>query len=95
MPFIQQEPRPFTRHDVESLNPNQLGVYGLFKRDVWIYVGKGDIRKRLLEHLNGDNFCITREQPTYWVGEVISGDPSAREKELIDELRPLCNQRVG
>ena len=95
MPFLQQEPRSFTRQNVERLKPDQFGVYGLFRRGVWIYVGKGDIRRRLLEHLNGDNLCIIREQPTHWVDEVISGDPSAREKELINELEPSCNQRVG
>jgi len=95
MPFIQQKPRFFTRKNVEALNQNQFGVYGLFKRGAWIYIGKGDIRKRLLDHLNGDNPCILREQPIYWVDEIINGDPSTREKQLILELRPCCNQRVG
>jgi hypothetical protein len=55
MPFVQQTPRIFNRENVEALNPNQLGVYGLFKQGKWIHVGKGDIRQRLLAHLNGDN----------------------------------------
>lgn len=95
MPFVQQTPRVFTRQNVEALNPNQFGVYGLFRQGVWVYVGKGDIRQRLLNHLNGDNPCISRERPTHWVDEVISGDPSEREKQLIQELTPVCNQRVG
>jgi len=95
MPFAQQVPRLFNHGNVEALKPNQFGVYGLFKRGVWIYVGKGDIRKRLLEHLNGDKPCILRNSPTHWVDEVIGGDPSIREKQLILELRPLCNERVG
>lgn len=95
MSFIQQTPRAFSRQDIEALNLNQNGVYGLFKQGRWVYVGKGDIRTRLLAHLNGDNQYITREIPTHWVGEVISGDPSNREKELILELRPSCNQKVG
>lgn len=95
MPFTQQTPREFNRYNVELLNPNQYGVYGLFKQGVWVYIGKGDIRQRLLDHLNGDNPCILRAQPTHWVGEVIVGDPSARETQLIEEFRPLCNQRVG
>ena len=95
MPFIEQTPRAFNREGIERLNPNQTGVYGLLKKDVWIYVGKGDIRQRLLDHLNGDNPCITREGPTSFVANVTSGDPSARERELILELDPVCNIRVG
>jgi len=95
MPFIQQNPRPFDRPSIEALSPNQNGVYGLFKTGVWIYVGKGDIRQRLLDHLNGDNPCINRERPTHWVAEVFNADPSQREQQLITELSPLCNQRIG
>ena len=97
MPFVQQTPRLYTRENIEAINPGQLGVYGLFKEGVWIYVGKGDIRKRLLDHLNGDNPCITRTQPTHWVDEVINSDPSLREKQLITELSPrlICNERLG
>jgi len=95
MPFPKQEPRIFNRQNIESLSPNQYGVYGLFKEGTWIYVGKGDIRNRLLDHLNGDNACITSLRPTHWVDEVVSGDATAREKQLILELNPACNQKVG
>lgn len=96
MPFIQQTIRTFNRQDIEALNPNQYGVYGIFKHLQWIYIGKGDIRTRLLEHLNGDNALILRHGPTHWVGE-LHADPamSARERELILECDPPCNQRVG
>jgi hypothetical protein len=80
---------------VLELKPNLNGVYGLFKQGTWVYVGKGDIRQRLLDHLNGDNPCITRQAPTDWVAEVIQGDPTNREKQLISELNPVCNQKVG
>jgi len=97
MPFVQQTQRFFTKENVETINPGQFGVYGLFKEGICIYVGKGDIRKRLLDHLNGDNPCIVKAQPTHWVYEVINGDPSIREKQLITELRPwpICNERLG
>lgn len=97
MPFVQQTSRFFTRVNVETLNQNQSGVYGLFKEGIWVYIGKGDIRKRLLDHLNGDNPCITRAKPTHWVAEVINGDPSLREKQLIAELNPwpICNEKLG
>jgi len=95
MPFVSQTSRPFTRQNIESLNVNQSGVYGLLKTGVYIYIGKGDIRQRLLDHFNGDNPCISRHQPTHWVGEVVTGDPSSREETLIMEINPVCNQRVG
>jgi hypothetical protein len=95
MPFVQQTPRSFTQQYVEVLKPNQIGVYGLFKQNVWVYIGKGDIRQRLLAHLNGDNTRIVAYAPTYWVDELTDGDPSNRERQLIVECQPICNQRVG
>lgn len=95
MGFVEQIPSPFLKAEVESLTPNQIGVYGILRQGAWVYVGKGDIRERLLAHLNGDNPCILRERPTHWVTEVTWGDPSEREKQLILELQPVCNKKVG
>ena len=94
MPFPKQEARVFTKANVESINPGQMGCYGIYNHNGWIYVGKGDIRERLLDHLNGDNPCITRKGPTHWVGEV-TRDYNNREKALILELGPSCNMKVG
>lgn len=97
MPFVQQTSRIFTLQNIEAINEGQLGVYGLFKSGEWVYVGKGDIRNRLLSHLRGDNPCIIQKRPTHWVDEVIpnSFQRDQREKELIIELGPSCNERVG
>jgi hypothetical protein len=94
MAFQQQQPPFFNRPNVEALRPNQFGVYGLFRKGQWVYVGKGDIRQRLLDHLNRDNPCITREQPTHWMDEV-TANMDEREKQLISELDPICNRRIG
>lgn len=94
MPFVQQTPRPFTRAEITGLPADQQGVYGLFRPQRWIYVGRGNIRERLLAHLNGDNPCITREKPSHFVREVTSRSQS-RERALILELDPICNRRVG
>ncbi|OGI59890.1 hypothetical protein A2814_01005 [Candidatus Nomurabacteria bacterium RIFCSPHIGHO2_01_FULL_38_19] len=96
MPFTQQTPRMFSRQDIESLNENQLGIYSIFKQGQWIYIGKGDIRTRLLAHLNGDKPCIIKLGPTHWVGELLN-DPqmSNREKQLILEFKPPCNDKIG
>lgn len=96
MGFVKQTPRPFNKKNVEALKANQNGVYGLYHSKDWVYVGKSeDIRGRLLDHLNGDNPCITNESPTHWVDELVNGDASEREKELILELNPVCNKKVG
>lgn len=94
MPFVQQTPRQFTKAQVESIVPNQIGVYGIFRQGVWIYIGKGDIRQRLLAHLNGDNPYILNQSPTHWVDEV-TPNLDEREKQLILECRPICNKKVG
>ena len=94
MPFPQQPPRGFTRQNIEAITPGQYGVYGLFKQSVWVYVGKGDIRTRLLRHLDGDNPCINRQGPTHWV-DCVTNDMDTQEKRLILELTPTCNQRAG
>ncbi len=95
MAFTTNNPRLFNKQNVLALNPDQNGVYGIYKSGVWIYVGKGDIRERLLAHLNGDNPSILSNNPTHWVDEVIAGDPSSREEELILELKPVCNKKIG
>ena len=94
MPFLSQGVRAFNQENIEEITPGQKGVYGLYAGETWVYVGKGDIRDRLLAHLNGDNACITRKKPTNWVDEV-TDNMDAREKELIRELDPVCNKRVG
>lgn len=96
MPFVQQIPRAFTKQNVETLNPNQYGVYGIFRQSQWIYIGKGDIRQRLLAHLNSDNSLILQWGPTHWVAELCA-DPvmSSKERQLIIECNPSCNQKLG
>lgn len=94
MPFPNQTPRSYTRANVEAINPGQHGCYGLFRGQMWIYVGKGDIRRRLLDHLNGDNACITIHGPTHWV-DWVTANMDAEERRLIVELNPTCNKKVG
>jgi len=93
MPFLHPL-RPYTREHVESLNPNQVGVYGIFSNGRCIYVGRGDIRERLLAHLDGYMACVSGSRMTHWTGEV-TADHMLREQQLILELTPLCNLRAG
>ena len=96
MPFPEQIPKAFSRTKIENLSPGQTGCYGLYRESTCVYVGRGDIRNRLLAHFNGDNPCITREGPTHFVTVVTTVlTDEARERELITELDPICNRRVG
>lgn len=90
MPF-KFDMRPYTKERISSLNPNQNGVYGIFKDATAIYIGSGDIRERLLAHIGGDNPCITQKNPNLWTAEVSKGDPTGREGKLITEYQPTCN----
>ena len=94
MPFPAQDSKPYTKQRVGNLKPGQIGVYGLFRPDVWVYIGRGDIRERLLAHLGGDNPCITKEKPTQWV-DIVTSDDVRKEKELITEFQPICNKKIG
>lgn len=94
MLFPQQQPRQFTRAGIEYLNPNQQGCYGIFRQGLWIYIGRGDLRQRLLDHFNGDNWRITQEGPTHYV-TVLSSDPVTLEKALIVAYNPIANRKVG
>ena len=94
MPFPAQEPRPFTFTEVAGLHPRQYGCYGLFNRFGCVYIGKGDIRERLLAHLRGDNPLITLFGPTHWMG-IVTPVFDYLEKQLIWEFNPAANLRVG
>lgn len=93
MPFTHAM-RPYTRENIQTINPKQNGVYGIFRNTTAIYIGSGDIRERLLAHINGDNDCIIENAPNQWTGVIVSGDPTTREGELIREYDPICNKVV-
>ena len=69
MPFPDQKPRAFTRENILAIQaePKQVGVYGIFRQNAWIYVGSGIIRDELLRDHAGENPLIARQQPTHWV----------------------------
>ena len=73
MPFPQQPEQLFTKEGIEWLAAGQTGCYGLYRQGQWIYVGKSDdFRRRMLEHFNGDNPCITRARPTHYVTVLVN-----------------------
>lgn len=94
MPFPQQQALSYTKSGIEILNPNQNGCYGIFRQNACIYIGRGDLRTRLLAHVNGDNPDITRQFPTFAL-TVVTNDDVNEEKRLILEYRPIANKKLG
>jgi hypothetical protein len=81
----------FERESIVTRAPESSGVYGLYSA-LWIFIGEAEnIKARLLEHLAGDNPCISHHQPSGFAFELVSSkDRSRRRIELINELEPRC-----
>jgi hypothetical protein len=91
MPF-EYPMRPYNLEEILRINPNQIGVYGIFRDNVAIYIGSGDLRQRMLDHIRGDNTCIAANSPKQWAASVVSENATALERQLIQEYQPVCNQ---
>ena len=80
---------------IEFKAPNAQGVYSLRdKEGRVIFVGKGNIRQRLLSHWNRENSrdaAVWSYDPCAFRFE-LNDHPAGREAELIRELRPACYQ---
>jgi len=94
MPFSNLSSYPYSQSSIQSNAPRQSGVYGLFSPGKWIYVGEsGDIQERVMQHLNGDNPCITRQSPVSFTFELVSAaNRVGRQNALIQEFAPVCNK---
>lgn len=93
MPFENDKPWLFNRQAIESFESSQTGVYAIYNAQKWIYIGRGDIRQRLLDHLGGDIPTINTNSPTHFRAE-ITGDSVNREKQLLREYAPACNPKL-
>jgi excinuclease UvrABC nuclease subunit len=79
---------------IEFKAPNAQGVYCLRdKEGKVIFVGKGNVRERLLSHWNHGSSTdaeIWSYAPATFRFE-LNNHPAEREAELIRELKPACN----
>lgn len=93
--FPPQTPMPFTKEAIEQLCPYQFGCYGLLNQAGFVYIGKGDIRTRLLAHLRGEtNPLISLFIPTHFM-IVVTPHYDQCEQFLIRQYVPVANRRVG
>jgi predicted GIY-YIG superfamily endonuclease len=104
MPFKQPYSHAYSEPSVRASAPAVSGVYGIYCRrgseQDWIYVGESqDILGRLLEHLQGkgpEDACIVSHSPTSFTYEAVEEKRRvARQDELILELHPACNEKLG
>lgn len=97
MPFNNSYKYPFNQLSIQANAPNASGVYGLSTDSRCVYVGESrDIQARLMQHFGGDNACINRWSPAWFTFERVSPEYRLqRQDQLILELAPACNQRLG
>lgn len=83
---------PWSYASVVSNVPHLSGVYAIWNHSQCIYVGETqDLQRRLLAHLQGDNPCIAKSQPTAFNFEAVpAGLRGTRQSALIFQLRPVC-----
>ena len=93
MAFDNDKAWVFDQETVGSFTAGQTGVYAIYNSRRWIYIGRGDIRQRLLAHLDGEIPDITTHAPTHFRAEV-TDDSVKREQQLIREYMPACNTRL-
>jgi hypothetical protein len=87
--FPTQKPKPFNWETVAAFPVGVPGCYGLFCRDRWVYIGTGDIRQRLLAHLDGDRPWLAADEPTHWVC-VETVEYEAHARDLVVACGPIC-----
>ncbi len=93
MPFPGQPRRPFAAGEIERLPPGKRGVYGLFNEEGCIFVGKGNLRERLLLHLKPgyteEARCVRNSAPAWFMIEETENFV-VRHMGLVVEYRPKC-----
>jgi hypothetical protein len=93
MPWQGSERFAFEIFSILQHAPTRSGVYVTVARGKWVYVGEADnLCGQLLLDLEGDNPCIARYRPTHFAFELVAPRTrKARQQELIQEFRPVCN----
>jgi hypothetical protein len=96
MPFASAS-YSFNEEKIKAVAPVDSGVYGLYTSQRWVYIGEtGTIEQRLLQHRRGDNRCISDWNPTGFAFESVEASKRVtRQDQLILELNPACNQKLG
>ena len=86
---------PWNQESIVDHVPHASGVYAIFDRQKWIYVGEAaDIQTELLRYLKRDSPLLTGNLPIGFQFEVVAAAQRvARQDQLISVLRPACNHK--
>jgi len=97
MPFQNHGNRSFTAVSISKNAPAASGVYGLADGRGWIYVGEAaDIQTALLGHLQAPHVFLKEHPPSGFTYELSSaGQRIQRHNQLVRELDPIGNRRIG
>jgi hypothetical protein len=98
MPWSNRVAYPFNETSIIANAPQGAGVYALYNKTTWVYVGESsNILGQLIQHLRGDVPCISMFPHLNFSYETINV-PVARAwrmKDVINEFRPICNPRFS
>ena len=74
--------------------PEGSGVYTIFSRKRWVYVGESDnVRRSLFDHLNGSPRSLNGHGPLMFTFELAAAsDRTARWQALVTDLKPACQE---
>jgi hypothetical protein len=97
MPFEHHGNLAFTAISIGKNAPPASGVYGLSDARQWIYVGEtADIQAELLRHLRNPHAFLREHPPAGFTFELSgAGHRTNRQNQLIFELEPIGNRRLG
>jgi hypothetical protein len=84
---------PLTHSSIVQNAPDRSGVFALYSKPRWVYVGEAEnIYSQLMHFLRGPSVCVSAFRSLTFSYELLS--PTARverQTQLIMKLRPVCN----
>jgi hypothetical protein len=98
MPWNGSNAHNFTEQSIIANAPAVSGVYALFNEGRWLYIGEGaDLQARLLQHRrDSHNPCVNMFNPSFFAFEQVGAlGRILRQDQLIVEMSPACNKRLG
>jgi hypothetical protein len=84
----------WTGQTIMQRAPKASGVFAIFCKKNWIYVGDaGNLRAKLIALFDGEIACVKQRAPIGFEFELVPASKRvARRKHLIRELAPICNR---
>jgi hypothetical protein len=84
--FSNSREHPFTREAILKLSPGQIGVYGIYNRQYWVYIGRGD--RPAIGRLLDKSTYLCKTVGLVW-GRAISDADSFDSLRMWAEWKPI------